>query len=83
MEEPFFIDVNYQGEELEFEGQLHLSGYQHKIEINVNDIPVFFEPDEERNYRALVSMEQMSHSKLLTPGLLQAIAHRLDSLLNT
>ena len=81
MEEPFFIDVNYQGEELEFEGQLHLSGYQHKIEINVNDIAVFFEPDEERNYRALISMEQMNNNKKLKPELLRAIAERLDSLL--
>ncbi|WP_221392681.1 hypothetical protein [Dyadobacter sp. NIV53] len=81
MEEPFIIDVNYGGKELEFEGQLHISGYQHKIEIIVNEIPVFFEPDEERNYRALVSMEQMQHHKHMSQDLLQAIAHRLDSLL--
>ena len=83
MEDPFIIDVDYQGEELEFEGQLHISGYLHKIEIIVNDISVFFEPDEERNYRALVSMEQISNHKVLSVGLLQAIAHRLDSLLKT
>ena len=83
MEEPFLLDVNYLGETLDFEGQLHLSGYQHKIEIIVNDISVFFEPDEERNYRALVSMEQMADNKHLNPGLLRAIAQRLDSLLNS
>jgi len=83
MEEPFILDVNYLGEELEFEGQLRLSGYLHKIEINVHDIPVFFEPDEERNYRALVDMEQMKNNKLLNPGLLEAIANRLNSLLNS
>ena len=83
MEESFILDVNYLGEQLDFEGQLHLSGYQHKIEIIVNDISVFFEPDEERNYRALVSMEQMAGNKYLNPGLLMAIAQRLDSLLNS
>ena len=82
MEEPFLLDVNYLGEQLDFEGQLHITGYQHKIEINVNDVAVFFEPDEERNYRALISMEQMAGHKHLNPGLLKAIAKRLDSLLN-
>lgn len=81
MEETFIIDVHYLEEELEFEGQLHITGYQHKIEIDVDGVPVFFEPDEERNYRALVSMEQMSTHKKLNPELLQAIAQRLDSLL--
>jgi hypothetical protein len=80
MEDIFLIDVDYKGEALEFEGQLILSGYEHRIEIFIGDISVFFEPDEERNYRAVVSLEQ-SGSKHLSPGLLQAIAHRLESLL--
>lgn len=83
MDDSFIIDVPYQGEQLEFEGRLIQSGYLHKIEINVNGIPVFFEPDEERNYRALVNIEQMNNHKLLSPGLIQAIANRLDSLLNS
>ncbi len=80
MEDIFEIDVEYKGEVHEFEGRLVLSGYEHKIEIFIEDISVFFEPDEERNYRAIVSLDQMSN-KNLTPGLLQAIAHRLESLL--
>jgi len=80
MEDIFEIDVEYKGEITEFEGRLVLSGYEHKIEIFIEDISVFFEPDEERNYRAIVSLDQMSN-KNLTPGLLQAIANKLESLL--
>jgi len=80
MDETFTLDVNYNGENLEFEGRLLISGYLHKIEMDVNGTPVFFEPDEERNYRALVGREQMD-DKNLSVSLLQAIAHRLESLL--
>ncbi|MDQ6481123.1 hypothetical protein [Dyadobacter sp. LHD-138] len=80
MDESFFIDVEYLGEELEFEGRLIVSGYLHKIEMDVEGIKVFFEPDEERNYRALVSLEEVREARL-DAGLLQAIAARLESLL--
>lgn len=82
MDEPFLIPVSYMGKELEYEGRLHLSGYLHKIEIDVEGISVMFEPDEERSYRALVSQEQMEKSKHLNAGLLEAIANQLDSLLS-
>ncbi|PRY54519.1 hypothetical protein B0I27_102286 [Arcticibacter pallidicorallinus] len=81
MDEPFLIPVSYLGKDLEYEGRLHIMGYLHKIEINIDGIPVIFEPDEERNYRALVSHEQINKSKQLSAGLLQAIAMRLNSLL--
>lgn len=80
MDESFFIDVEYLGKELEFEGRLIVSGYLHKIEMDVEGIKVFFEPDEERNYRALVSLEEVREARL-DAGLLQAIAARLESLL--
>ena len=82
MDETFTLDVSYKGEDLEFEGKLLLSGYLHKIEIDVNGTPVFFEPDEERNYRALVGPDQID-DKYLSVGLLQAIAQRLESLLKS
>lgn len=80
MNETFLIDVPFQGDVIEFEGSLHLTGYLHKIEIDVYGTPVFFEPDEERNYRALVQLEQVNRDNLSIP-LLQAIALQLDSLL--
>lgn len=82
MDEPFLIEVSYMGKELEYEGRLHLTGYLHKIEINIGGISVMFEPDEERSYRALVSHEQMEKGKHLSAGLLEAIANQLNSLLS-
>jgi len=80
MEESFTLDVEYKGEIVEFEGRLMLSGYLHKIEMDVNGSKVLFEPDEERNYRALVSMEEAEASRL-DISMLKAIANRLESLL--
>lgn len=82
MEDSFIIPLTFQGEELELEGRLHLLGYLHKIEVQVNGTAVLFEPDEERKYRALVSIEQVEKSRNLNPALLKAIAEKLDSLLN-
>jgi hypothetical protein len=82
MDETFTLDVSFRGEDLEFEGKLLVTGYQHKIEMDVNGTPVFFEPDEERNYRALVGPEQID-GRHLSVELLQAIARRLESLLKS
>lgn len=82
MDESFMIPVTYMGKELEYEGRLRLLGYLHKIEIDVEGTAVIFEPDEERNYRAIVSHEQLDKSKGLSAGLLEAIAKQLNSLLS-
>ncbi len=81
MDDVFVLPVNYRGKELEFEARLLLHGYIHRVEISINDFIVLFEPDEERNYRALVSIEQLE-SKENAPdkGLLQAIAEVLETL---
>lgn len=81
MDDYFMIPVSFQGREIEFETRLLLQGYIHRLEVIVDDIPVLFEPDEERNYRALISIEQLNgKGKNLNKGLLQAIAEVLKSL---
>jgi len=84
MDEDWFdISVDDQGEELEFEARVLFAGYTHRVEVIVHDIPVLFEPDEELNYRAMVSLEQIDRrDNRLNVGLLQAIAHQLEALLN-
>ncbi|TDE17189.1 hypothetical protein [Dyadobacter psychrotolerans] len=78
MEDSFLLDVNYKGEIREFEGQLVLQGYLHKIQIDVDGLIITFEPDEERNYRAVADPnEGVKVDKELIP----AIAQRLESLL--
>ncbi|MBD0298586.1 MAG: hypothetical protein ICV84_25860, partial [Flavisolibacter sp.] len=64
MDEPFKLPVTYKGKELLFPAHLLQLGYTHKFQVQVNGYEVFFEPDEERNYRAVVSPEQVENSKI-------------------
>ena len=81
MEDYFTISVTVDGKELELEGRLLLQGYIHRIKVVVNEVTVLFEPDEERNYRALITAEQLEgKGKNLNRNILQAIAEALGNL---
>lgn len=80
MEEPFVIDIEYQGRQMEFEAALKPRGYTYRIEVIVEEVPVMFEPDEERHYRAMVEPEHQGAAAPLKPDMLQKIAARLESL---
>lgn len=54
MTDPFTLPVLYRNEELEFDAELRRTGYTHKIAVNVKGTEIIFEPDEERNYRAVL-----------------------------
>ena len=58
MDEPFDLPVTYKGEELLFPFELLMLGYTHKFQVEVNGQTILFEPDEERNDRAVVNAEQ-------------------------
>ena len=79
MDDYFEIPVTYKGEEQAFTSRLLLTGYTHKIEVNVNGLLVLFEPDESQNYRAIVDEAQWSKHPKLEIGLLQAIAAVIES----
>jgi hypothetical protein len=70
----FELPVQYKGEELLLQCTLIVWGYTHKVQVQVNDIPVLFEPDEERNYRALVEEQYRNKTDI---SLLQNIATAL------
>lgn len=81
MDDTFMLPVTYQGEELEFESRLLTLGYIHRFEVDVNGVPVLFEPDEEGSYRALITPEQVeTKGSLLKYELLLAIAEQLAAL---
>jgi hypothetical protein len=67
----FDIEVNG----ITYSGELLTYGYSYKIVVLVNDIPVAFEPDEERNLRAIVSPGEMDK---IDKHLLQAIGEELE-----
>ena len=79
MDEPFDLPVMYKGEEQLLPAQLVQQGYTHKFEVLVHGTAIYFEPDEEGNYRALVDPESID--KTINLELLQAIAAAIEKVL--
>ncbi|RDC64344.1 hypothetical protein [Adhaeribacter pallidiroseus] len=78
-DEYFAIPVTYQGEERDFTSRLLMSGYTHKLEVEVDGHLISFEPDEDQNYRAILDESQLNNSSKIDIGLLQAIAQVIES----
>ena len=72
------IPVQYKGEEVLVPAELLVTGYAHKFRVEVGGQEVFFEPDEERNYRATLDPEH-SHSAKIDVAFLQAIAAGIEA----
>ncbi len=59
MSETFILPVLYKNKEIQFNAELRTAGYIHKIAIEIDGTEVLFEPDEERNYRAIIHHEHV------------------------
>jgi hypothetical protein len=81
MNEPFELPVFYNNKEMLLPAQLHQYGYSFKIEVDVNGTPVFFERDEDRNWRAIIDPSTTEVNRSLTSELLQAISTSIQQLL--
>ena len=81
MSDNFEIPVTYKGQELLFPASLVTMGYTYKIVVEVDKQQVSFEPDEERNFRAIISWEDVQTGQHFDKALLEAIAASLESLL--
>lgn len=77
MDEDFELPVTHKGAELMLPARLQQSGYTHRFEVMVNDVPVLFEPDEEGSYRALVDAENSMDK--MDAGLFEAIATAIEN----
>lgn len=80
MDEGFNIDIENRGERVSFEVRLAATGYTHSFHVTINGIDVAYEPDEERNYRAIVSPDAAHNLKDRDKELIQAIGAKLDML---
>jgi len=79
MAESFTLIVNYKGKEYQLDSELRVFGYIHKVAIKLEGKEILFEPDEERNYRAVIP----EGSKIeIDIGLIQAIAKELEVAFN-
>jgi hypothetical protein len=80
MDDGFEIPVTYKGKDLSFTARLLTYGYSYKIEVDVNGTKVFFEPDEERNWRALIAYEEIEANKNMSKDLLESIALSIEEI---
>ena len=81
MEDSFSIDVDFRGKEYSFEARLVAVGYTHKIRILLNGVEVTFEPDEERNYRAILNSSDQSSIREVDIELIKAVGEKIQSIL--
>jgi hypothetical protein len=80
MGEFFTLTVEHGGKEQQLETQLLVTGYTHKFMVLVNGVEVFFEPDEEGSYRAVLPFgAEEKMMRTIDVGLLQKIADTLQS----
>jgi hypothetical protein len=59
MDEGFGIPVTYKDKELLFPAQLVSFGWTHRMQVDVYGTTIFFERDEEREWRALLEPEEL------------------------
>jgi hypothetical protein len=87
MAEIFILSVPFKDELRNFEAELRVYGYTHKIAVMVEGVEIIYEPDEERNYRAFIPenfpdsqrFKSLAIGKMPDPDLLEAIAHQLET----
>ena len=78
--EDFDLPIEYKGVEHVFKGSLVTFGHTHKFQVDVNGQIVIFEPDEERNYRAVITYEKIGNSKHIDEELLKSISAFLEEI---
>jgi hypothetical protein len=81
MDEGFGIPVTYKGKELLFPANLVSFGWTHRIEVHVNGTKVSFERDENREWRALISPEDLDSHPNVDVQLLIAIGESIEEIL--
>ena len=81
MEDVFEIAVPYKNGEVIVPARLLVQGYTYKIEATINGSPIWFEPDEERNFRAVFPPDAEASATPPDGALLQAVATALQEAL--
>jgi hypothetical protein len=81
MDEPFTISIFYQGDEYEYDARLVTLGYTHKFFVIINGMEVIYEPDDERNYRAILKDADLSKIKDSDVELIKAVGDKIQLLL--
>lgn len=81
MYETFDLPVRYKNETQMLPAQLVQTGYTHSFRVEIDGRDVFFEPDEEGAYRAIVKPEELGNEDSLRVELLEAVATAIADVL--
>jgi len=76
----FEIPIIYKGKELVFPASFMPTGYTYKIQVDVFGKMISFEPDEERNFRAVVSEADLAQQDKIDKTLIMEIAETLQTI---
>lgn len=78
MVDSFILELVYNNKTKVFDAEFHkLSRFTHRMMVNIDGAQIFFEPDEERNYRAVLSESSPS---IPDAELVKAVADKLHEL---
>jgi len=80
MDESIPISVFIDECEYEFQARLVTMGYTHKFYVVINGMEIIYEPDEERNYRAIFT--EVTHGAIngRDTELIKAVGNKIQSL---
>ena len=77
MSDDFDITITYKGKEQNFPAKFARLGYTYKIFVTVNEAEIIFEPDEERNFRAVAAPDS-TDNRHIDIALVKAIGEALQ-----
>jgi hypothetical protein len=80
--EEFELLITYKGEERMFPASLQVTGYTHRFVVDIEGQSIIFEPDEERNYRAVLSYEDLNNNKNIDRELLKIISEKIKEIIS-
>jgi hypothetical protein len=78
MEDTFGVEVEHGGRKYTFEGRLATVGFTHRFYVLINGLEVTWEPDEERNYRAMLSAADQHKATALDRELIKAVGDKIQ-----
>ncbi len=82
MTDPFELSIIYKGEEKIYTGYLLLQGHSHKFKVMIEEQEVFFEPDEEGSYRAvLMPWQEEKDLRKIDKQLLSLLQQKIEEIL--
>lgn len=77
MPDDFEIELLYKGKVHSFPAALISTGYTYKIQVEVFGKIISFEPDEERNSRAIINQSEILDQDKIDKVLIKEIAEEL------